>query len=153
MYTIIRTPAPGNPLLSQITVVPDASQLAGRIRRVPSTIPGVWHWGVEGWSRDVNGEPTIWHAEKNDVLRCTTYAEFSCGQPSEILWTPQTYEQQVSVIQRLQSIEGLPWNLATANCEQVVRWAVEGRAHSEQLTAGIAIVGVVGLVAFLASRA
>jgi len=95
----------------------------------------------------------MWHAQKNDVLRCTSYAEFSFGQPSEIVWTPQTYAHQVSVIQRLQSIEGTPWNLATANCEQVVRWTVEGRAYSEQLNAGVAIAALVGVGALLASSA
>jgi hypothetical protein len=153
MYTIVRTPVPGIPGVSQVAVIPDTSHVPGRIRRVQSPILGIWHWGVEGWERDVNNEPTIWHAQKNDVLRCTIHVGFSGGQPSEILWTPQTYEQQLSVIDRLQSIEGLPWNLATANCEQVVRWAVEGRAHSEQLTTGVAIVSVVGVVALLASGA
>ena len=128
--------------------------VAGRIRKVRSTrFPGVWHWGIEDWMSDVYGQPRMWHAQKNDVLRSTSYAEFSFGQPSEIVWTPQTYVQQVSVIERLQSIEGLRWNLASANCEQVVRWAVEGKAYSEQLNAGVAIAALVGVVALLASSA
>src|SRR5437016_5651979 len=122
-----------------MNIVLDSSHIPGRIRRVQSVIPGVTHWGVEGWYRDTSGQPTMWHAQKGDVLRCTAYAEFSGNQPSEIVWTPETYPQRVSVIQRLQSIEGLRWNLATANCEQVVRWAVDGTAHSEQLAAGVAI--------------
>jgi hypothetical protein len=127
--------------------------VAGRIRKVRSTrLPVVWHWGIEDWTSDVYGQPAMWHAQKNDVLRRTSYEEFSSGQPSEIIWTPQTYAQQVSVIGRLQSIEGLRWNLGSANCEQVVRWAVEGRAYSEQLNAGVAIA-LVGVVALLASRA
>jgi hypothetical protein len=118
----------------------DYGHIPGRIRRVPSTrFPGVQHWGVEGWSRDMSAQPTIWHAQKNDVLRCTSYSEFSFGQPSEIIWTPQSYAQQVSVIQRLGSIEGLPWNLASANCEQIVRWAVEGEARSDQLAFGAVV--------------
>ena len=123
-----------------MNIVRHAGRVPGRIRRVSSTrFPGVMHWGVEDWWPDMNGEPRIWHAQKGDVLRCTSYAEFSSGQSSEIVWTPQTYAQQVSVIQRLQSIEGLPWNLSSANCEQVVRWAVEGRAYSDQLAVGVAI--------------
>jgi hypothetical protein len=70
----------------------DDSHVPGRIRRVHSTrFPVVKHWGVEGWLLDENRQPTIWHAQKNDVLRCTSYAEFSFGQPSEIFWTPVDY--------------------------------------------------------------
>ena len=90
----------------------------------------------------------MWHAQKGDVLRCTSYAEYSSDQPSEIVWTPQTYAERVSVI-----LEGLPWNLSSANCEQVVRWAVEGRAYSVQLAVGVAIVFFAGAAALLASRA
>jgi len=72
-------------------VMLDVSHVPGRIRLVQSAIPGVKHWGVDGWHRDANGQPTIWHAQKGDVLRCTSYAEFSAGQASGIMWTPQTY--------------------------------------------------------------
>jgi hypothetical protein len=136
-----------------MNIVFDASHIPGRIRRVNSGILEIRHWGVEGWYRDVNGQPTVWHAQKGDVLRCTSYAEFSGTQQSEIVWTPETYSQRVSVIQRLQSIEGLRWNLATANCEQVVRWAVEGTAHSEQLVAGVAIALFVGATVLFAANA
>ena len=117
---------------SKMNIVRHAGRVPGRIRRVTSTrFPGVWHWGVEDWWPDVNGQPRMWHAQKGDVMRCTSYAEFSSGQLSEIVWTPQTYAERVSVI-----LEGLPWNLSSANCEQVVRWAVEGRAYSVQLAIG-----------------
>ena len=124
----------------------------GRIRKVRSTIPGVWHWGVEGWDRGADGHPRIWHAQKNGVLRCTSYGEFSNRAASEIVWTPQTYAQRVSVIQRLESIEGLRWNLFNANCEQIVRWAVEGRPYSGQLVAGVAVFCLVGAVALISSK-
>lgn len=128
----------------------DDTHVPGRIRRVRSTrLPLVQHWGVEGWLLDENGQPTMWHAQKNDVLRCTSYVEFSFGQPSEIVWTPENFAQGASVIQRLQSIEGLRWNLATANCEQIVRWALEGRAHSDQLT-GAAVACLLGAIAIAA---
>ena len=137
-----------------MNIVLHTDHVPGRIRRVASTrFPGVMHWGVEDWWPDMNGQPRMWHAQKGDVLRCTSYAEFSSGQPSHIVWTPQTYAQRVSVIQRLQSIEGLPWNLSSANCEQVVRWAVEGRAYSDQLAVGVAIAFFAGAAALLASRA
>jgi hypothetical protein len=132
-------------------IINDGSHVPGRIRSVPSTrMPGVRHWGVEGWYRDANGQPTIWHAQKNDVLRCTSYAEFSAGQPSKIEASPESFTLQSSVIQRLQNIEGLRWDLTTANCEQVVRWAYEGNAHSEQLANGVAILLFVGLLRLLA---
>src|SRR5712691_3776486 len=128
-----------------MNIVLHTGRVPGRIRRVASTrFPGVWHWGVEDWWPDVNGQPHMWHTQKGDVLRCTSHAEFSSGQPSHVVWTPQTYAERVSVIQRLQSIEGLPWNLSSANCEQVVRWAVEGRAYSVQLAFGVAIAFFAG---------
>jgi hypothetical protein len=127
----------------------DSSHVPGRIRRVPIVgWPGLWHWGIEGWRRDVNGQPMMWHSPKGGAVRCTSYAEFSGGQVSEILWTPQTYEQQDSVLQRIRSIEGLPWHLTTANCEQVVRWALEGTPRSEQLETGV-LAGLVAGIAIL----
>lgn len=131
----------------------DYSHVPGRVRKVRSNqIPVVWHFGVEGWFLDESGQPTMWHAQKNDILRCTSYAEFSCGQPGEFVWTPRDYEQSAWVIQRLESKEGLRWNLATANCEQIVRWAVEGRAHSEQLAGGMLLAACVGAIAYFASN-
>jgi hypothetical protein len=133
-------------------IINNGSHVPGRIRSVPSTrVPVVRHWGVEGWDRDANGQPTIWHAQKNDVLRCTSYAEFSSGQPSKIEASPESFTQQSSVIQRLHSIEGLRWDLATANCEHVVRWAYEGKAQSEQLRTGVAIAVFLGILSLLAS--
>ena len=128
----------------------DDGRVPGRIRRVRSTqVPFVWHWGIEGWFLDPTGHPMMWHAQKNDILRCTNYIEFSYGQPSDFVWTPENYARAAWVIERLQSIEGLRWNLATANCEQMVRWAVEGRAHSDQLAFGVVacFVGAIAIVA------
>lgn len=112
----------------------------GSILTVRSTrFPAIKHWGVVDWHLDENGQPCMWHSQKSDVLRCTDYQYFSSGQPCDVLWVPQSREQQTHVIERLRSKTGLPWHLAQANCEQVVRWAVEGKPHSEQLAAGIAI--------------
>lgn len=56
------------------------NHVPGRIRSVPSArVPGIRHWGIEGMFHDPSGEPAVWHAQKNDVLRCTSYAEFSSG--------------------------------------------------------------------------
>jgi hypothetical protein len=110
----------------------------GRIRRIPiPEWPGLWHWGIEGWNRDINGQPTMWHSPKGGAVCCTSFAEFARGRVSEIRWTPQSLDQGASVIERIASIEGRPWSLTNANCEQVVRWAVEGRFRSEQLEKGL----------------
>ena len=133
-----------------MNITVDSSHVPGRIRRVPiPEWPGLWHWGIEGWQRDANGQPAMWHSPKGGAVNCTSYADFARGQVSEILWTPETYEQQASVLQRIKSIRGLPWHLTAANCEQVVRWAVEGKPRSEQLEVGFfAALGVALLFAF-----
>jgi len=133
-------------------IFPSDAILPASILRVPSMrFPGVMHWGVADWDFDEIGQRAMWHSQKGDCLRRTDYAYFSSGQPFQLLWTPQNYDQQVWVIQRLRSKEGLPWNLATANCEQVVRWAVEGTARSEQLGVGLLAATAAGAVILLAS--
>jgi hypothetical protein len=92
----------------------------------------------------------MWHSIKGSAVRSTNYAKFSGGQLSEILWTPSTYQQQVSVLERIRSIEGLAWNLTTANCEHVVRWAAEGNARSEQVELGVAAGLFAGILLLLA---
>lgn len=138
--------------MNPIQIVPSGDLVPGSILRVASLrFPGVKHWGVVDWEFDENGQRKMWHSQKNDVLRCTNFAYFSSGQPVEILWVPTGYAQQVWVIERLRSKEGLPWHLATANCEQVVRWAVEGTARSEQLTVGFGIALLAGALIFVAT--
>lgn len=133
--------------------IPSNSFVPGSILTVRSTrFPAIKHWGVVDWQLDENGQPRMWHSQKSDVLRCSNYAYFSSGEPCEVLWIPQTREQQVFIIERLRSKTGLPWNLAQANCEQVVRWAVEGRPHSEQLAVGFAVTLFAVAVGLAASR-
>ena len=128
----------------------DGSHIPGRIWVVQSPhFPYAWHWGIEDWNLDSSGRPMMWHAQKNDIMRCTTNAEFFDGLLGEIKWTPASREQAAWVIERLQSIEGTPWNLVTANCEQMIRWAVEGRAHSEQLAVAV-VASLVGALALAA---
>ena len=55
------------------------------------------------------------------------------------------------MIQRLESQQGLPWHLTKANCEMVVRWAVEDKAESKQLTIGL-IVTLFFAAAFVSSK-
>ena len=112
----------------------------------------VTHWGVVGYGRDAQGCPRVWHSQKSDTLRCTDFEEFSFGQPCEILWVAENAQQAHGVIARLKSKEGLRWHLTQANCEMVVRWAVEGKAVSHQLGVGtLAAVAVVAVVAIAAS--
>jgi len=129
----------------------DLSHVPGRIRVVPiPEWPGLWHWGLEDWHKDGPGMPMMWHSPKGGRVSCTAYVDFDRGsQFSRFLWTPETYEQQVSVLQRIESIQGLPWHLTAANCEQVVRWAVEGKPRSMQLEVGFfTAVGAALLLAF-----
>ena len=138
--------------MNPIQFVPSENLVPGSILRVASLrFPGVKHWGVVDWEFDENWQRKMWHSQKADVLRPTNFAYFSSGLPVEILWIPRNYEQQAWVIERLRSKEGLPWQLATANCEQVVRWAVEGTARSEQLTVGIWAALLAGALIFVAT--
>jgi hypothetical protein len=132
--------------------VPIQSLKPGTVLSVRSLrIPAVMHWGVVGYGRDTQGYPRVWHSQKSDTLRCTNFEEFSAGQGCEILWVPENAQQAHRVIERLRSKEGLRWHLTQANCEMVVRWAVEGRAVSHQLGFGtLAVLGIV-VVAIAAS--
>jgi hypothetical protein len=109
----------------------------GTVLRVRSTrMPAVMHWGVVGYGSDFRGYPLVWHSQKSDSLRCTEFEEFSSGQSCEIVQTLDAY-QAMRVIRRLESKRGLPWHLTQANCEMVVRWAVEDKAVSGQLAIGV----------------
>jgi hypothetical protein len=132
--------------------IPLSNHVPGRIRRVPIMVwPGFWHWGIEGWKLDQTGQPIMWHSIKGSAVRSTAYAEFSGGQLSEVLWTPSTYQHQVSVLARIRSIQGLPWNLTTANCEHVVRWAVQGNARSQQVEIAVVTGLFAGILILLAT--
>lgn len=127
----------------------------GTVLKVRSTsFPLVMHWGVVGFGRDTKGYPLVWHSQKSDILRCTPFEEFSAGQSCELGWVPQNENQAPLIIRRLQSKAGLPWHLTQANCEMVVRWAVEDKPVSYQLIiAFVAAILVVGIVAHSASSA
>jgi hypothetical protein len=133
--------------------VPIESLKPGTVLRVRSLqFPVVMHWGVVGYGRDAQGYPRVWHSQKSDTLRSTDFEEFSFGQPCEILWVAENAQQAHLVIARLKSKEGLRWHLTQANCEMVVRWAVEGKAVSHQLGFGtLAVLGIAAFVAIAAS--
>lgn len=113
----------------------------------------VMHWGVVGYGHDSQGSPLVWHAQKGDVLRPTSFLDFSGGRPCQIPWVPPNDAKARSVIAKLKSKQGLPWHLTKANCEMVVRWAIEDKAVSHQLTGAVfaAAVAVV-VVAAVSSR-
>ena len=135
---------------NQMATIPAPNLKPGTVLRVRSTrFPAVMHWGVIGYGRDGNGDPVVWHSQKSDCLRCTDFLSFSAGQVCEIVWVPANPQQAHRVILRLRSKRGLPWHLTQANCEMVVRWAVEDKPVSYQLGFGFAAV-VVGVFAMVA---
>jgi hypothetical protein len=126
----------------------------GTILKVRSVrFPAVMHWGVVGYGQDLNGYPVVWHSQKSDTLRCTDFLSFSAGQTCAIFRTPSNSYEAYSIITRLRSKEGLSWHLTKANCEMVVRWAVQDKAVSDQLAVGaLAAFAVVVFVAVAASQ-
>jgi len=138
-----------SPVTNQIT--PNQLQ-PGTALRTRSTIYPVMHWGMVGYGRDYEGLPYVWHSQKSDRLRCTSYHEFCGAQPCDITWIPANSLQAHRAIERLKSKEGLPWHLTQANCEMVIRWAIEDKAVSDQLGFGVlAAIAVVAVVAIAAS--
>lgn len=122
--------------------------LPGTILKVRSpNFPNVYHYGGADWEVDPTGNPFMWHAQKNGVFQRTTFCEFSTGLVPEIDRTPQSREEQNQFIGRFRMLEGTRWNLLQANCEQQIRWAIEGRAYSTQLNGGLlALVSVAAIV-------
>lgn len=103
----------------------------GGVLRVFSQRRGVWHFGIlagmgpMGWM--------VMHASKDrGAFVLTTYEEFCEGQPVEYSWLPPTFEWQQAVLQRAKSKLGTPYNLLTANCEDLVNWIVTGLVRSPQ---------------------
>jgi len=74
-----------SPVTNQIT--PNQLQ-PGTALRTLSTIFPVMHWGMVGYGRDSEGLPFVWHSQKSDRLRCTSYHEFCGAQPCDITWIP-----------------------------------------------------------------
>src|SRR5260370_19600250 len=127
-----------------VNQIPATHLQPGTVLTTRSTVFPVMHWGVVGYGRDSQGHPRVWLSQKSDTLRCTEYQEFCAGQSCEILWVPANRQQAHRVIERLKSKEGLPWHLTQANCEMVVRWAVEDKPVSHQLAFGaLATIAVV----------
>jgi hypothetical protein len=133
-------------------ISPHQLQPGTAIRTSSTRFPLIQHWGMVGYGRDYQGLPVVWHSQKSDTLRCTSYTEFCGGQSCEIVWVPADGQQARRAISRLQSKEGLPWHLTQANCEMVIRWAIEDKAVSDQLGFGVlAAITIVALVAVATS--
>ena len=132
--------------------IPITSLRPGTVLTVSSTrFPLIQHWGVVGYGRDSQGYPRVWHSQKSDILRCTDFELFSGGQQCNIERVLDR-QQAHRVIERLKSKEGLPWHLTQANCEMVVRWAIEDTPRSKQLEVGALVVfAVVAAVTITAS--
>lgn len=132
--------------------IPITNLRPGTVLTVQSArFPLIQHWGVVGYGRDSQGYPRVWHSQKSDTLRCTDFEYFSSGQQCNIERVLDR-QQASRAISRLQSKEGLPWHLTQANCEMVVRWAVEDNPVSKQLGVGVlATIAVVAVVAIAAS--
>jgi hypothetical protein len=130
--------------------IPITSLRPGTVLTVSSTgFPLIRHWGVVGYGRDSQGYPRVWHSQKSDTLRCTDFEVFSAGQQCSVEGVLDSWQAN-RAISRLQSKEGLPWHLTQANCEMVVRWAVEDTPRSQQLEVGaLAVLAtVVGIAVF-----
>jgi len=138
------------PVVNQI----HPSQLKpGTVLTTRSTMYPVMHWGIVGYGKDSQGFPMVWHSQKSDTLRCTSYHEFCADQTCTFSRVPQNPQEARRRIERLKSKEGLPWHLTQANCEMVVRWAVEDKPVSHQLGVGVlTAVAIVTAVAVAASR-
>lgn len=58
-----------------------------------STLCPVMHRGMVGYGKVAGGFPFVWHSQKSDTLRCTSYPEFCLVQPCEIVWIPANHQQ------------------------------------------------------------
>ena len=111
----------------------------------------LYHWGVIDWPEPFSGEHRAIHSEKGSVVRTTSLAEFSEGENLAIMWVPQTAEQQNLMLQRMHSLEGKPYDLFVANCEQIVNWALTGESFSGQLRYAAVVLGL-GVAAFALAK-
>jgi hypothetical protein len=72
-------------------------------------------------------------------------------KPVKVYWQPQTPEQSEAAVLRMQRLVGHPYDLAQANCEHVIRWAITGEWKSQQVSNVAAGVLIAGAFAVLAS--
>jgi hypothetical protein len=126
----------------------DRGPRPGTVLKVRCTeFPLIEHWGMCYWPDPFTGQPRMIHGMKNDVFRITSRPEFDYGQPCSVAWTPETQEQRIHAIARMELLLGRPWDLFSLNCEQGVMWALTDMPVSQQLNGGLVLAGVAVLVA------
>jgi hypothetical protein len=82
---------------------------------------------------------------------CTTFEEFSGGQPVEVVSKPRPH-QGAYYARKAYSQVGQPYNLFSANCEHFANWVVSGVPFSEQLQTAVFMCLLAGAVAFIAAE-
>jgi hypothetical protein len=126
----------------------------------PTSIPGallearsefVKHRGIRASRNPLTGEQPILHSPKNGVVGPTSDWGFAQGCPIRAVGLPLTPEVGETAIQRMESIQGLPWTLPFANCQHTTNWAAFGVARSEQFEALVG-VGILAVVMYGLSR-
>jgi hypothetical protein len=126
--------------------------------RDPAMIPGallevrngmVSHRGIRGRRNPLTGQQPILHSPKNGVVGPTSDWGFAQGRPIISVAVPPNPALGEATVQRMESIQGLPWTLTRANCQHTTNWAAFGQARSDQLEAlvgaGILVAALYGL--------
>lgn len=130
------------------------------LNHVPSSIrmvPGTWvkakspwplvdHSGILGLSLP-DGTPTVVHSTTGGV-QVTTFNEFATGRPVELVWSPNSLEQQNAALSRAYSRVGWPFDLLRGNCEHFASWVVNGFEESPQLRSYTVGATLLGLAAY-----
>lgn len=121
----------------------------------PTRIPGailetrnglIQHRGIRGRHNPFTGEQPILHSTPGSCVRPASDSEFSGGRPIYAVHAPPTMEAGFAAVDRMERIQGLLWNGATANCQHTTNWAACGVARSEQLEAALGAVLLGGLL-------
>lgn len=126
----------------------------------PTSIPGavleirngpIKHRGIRARRNPFTGEQPILHSPKNGVVGPTSDWGFAQGRPIRAVRIPLTPQVGEAAIQRMESIQGLPWTLPFANCQHTTNWAALGVARSEQFEAFVG-VGILAAIVYRLSR-
>jgi lecithin:retinol acyltransferase len=119
----------------------------GSVIKAKSLWPFPDHLGIVGWPL---ADGTITVIDSTEVgVSLRTMRQFALGRAVELLWVPQTANQQSAVLDRALSQIGHPYDLFRANCEHFVHWVIKGEVKSRQLKRYVASLALVGLGAYL----
>jgi len=122
----------------------------GSVIKAKSPWPLPDHFGIAGWPLP-DGTMTVIDATEVGV-QVRTISQFAAGREVEFRWIPVTADQQKTALSRAYSQIGHAYELFHANCEHLVYWVVTGEAESLQLRSYVAVLGLVGLGAWLYSN-